>query len=84
MGTKNFYTAKEAILVDLNKSLAIAAEEMIRLKLLEKNSVDPDLVALEELEALLDQVRDAYDWVSMERRAVGPLVEAELRSKTAA
>jgi hypothetical protein len=76
MDANEFYAHKEAILKRLSTALCDVEKSMLQLKAHERNAVVPDAIALEELEQLMDYVRDAGDWTTGERNAVAPMVEA--------
>lgn len=76
MDANEFYTLKEAILQRLSTALCDVEAAMIQLKVHERKATDPNEVALEELELLMDHVRDAGDWTTAERQALAPMIEA--------
>ena len=76
MDANEFYTLKEAILQRLSTALCDVEKSMLQLKAHERKAVDPNEIALEELELLMDHVRDAGDWTTAERQALAPMIEA--------
>ena len=76
MDANEFYTLKEAILQRLSTALCDVEAAMIQLEAHERKAADPNEIALEELELLMDHVRDAGDWTAAERQAVAPMAEA--------
>lgn len=76
MDANEFYTRKEDLLERLSNALCDVEEAMLQLKAHERKADDPNEIALEELELLMDHVRDAGDWTTGEWDAVHPMAEA--------
>jgi hypothetical protein len=73
MDTNEFYGRKEELLERIRKALVHAHEEMHLLKTHEQSAPAPDAIALEELEDLMDGIRDANDWSFIEWQSIQPM-----------
>ena len=76
MDANEFYTRKEDLLEQIADGIFKVKEAMLLLKVLEKKATDPDVIAIEELDALRDYANDIEEWTSTEWDAVHPMAEA--------
>lgn len=78
----NFYGRKEQLLERISDALEAAHEAMLALEKHERTAPAADKVMMEELEALMDYIRDANDWTRSEWRSIQPMAEAEVRASS--
>lgn len=76
MDANEFYIRKQSLLELLSNAISEVNEALVMLKVLELDADEPDRIALEELEVLLDHACNTDEWADIEWEAVNPMAEA--------
>ena len=76
MDANEFYIRKQSLLELLSNAISEVNEALVMLKVLELKADEPDRIALEELEVLLDHTCNTDEWADIEWEAVNPMAEA--------